>query len=201
MPDDDWYRNTEWNQEVEDHFRKKLNCSRSQRDQYLVIQALTISERHPETSLNLIDEYFASKTSDFEDLRALYTRVSAHTNLGNIENTIQTYVAMLELEKRKPNQSFNTQIEFPYYVAFKNLTEYYGQADLALTNNLDDIHWPIHLFKWHAAKAIFHQDKNYAIAALEAARIDRSKFKFHRKLGIVGEEHKDMVKQLYDMCK
>jgi len=38
----DWFRNREWNAEIEKDFLAQLARSRTQSDQYLVIQALTI---------------------------------------------------------------------------------------------------------------------------------------------------------------
>ena len=51
----DWFRNTDWNAENEKAFFEKLARSRTQRDQYLVIQALTLSKSHPQAALQLID--------------------------------------------------------------------------------------------------------------------------------------------------
>ncbi len=57
MSNTDWYRNTQWNEEIEKDFFTKLNRSRSKRDQHLVIQALSLTKNYPEVTLQLINHY------------------------------------------------------------------------------------------------------------------------------------------------
>ena len=70
MSSDDWYRNEDWNESIEEHFYSKLKRARSQRDQYLVIQALTLADNHPKVTLRLVSEYFESRKDQFDDVRA-----------------------------------------------------------------------------------------------------------------------------------
>lgn len=55
MGSEDWYRNDEWNHEIEEIFFKKLGRSRSQKTQYLKIQAGYLVESHPDIVLRLAE--------------------------------------------------------------------------------------------------------------------------------------------------
>jgi hypothetical protein len=55
MGSEDWYRNQEWNQEIEESFFEKLKRSRSQKAQYLLIQAYYLVESHPDVVLRLAE--------------------------------------------------------------------------------------------------------------------------------------------------
>lgn len=81
---DGWYRNERWNPAVQQDFFNRLSRSRTQRDQYLVIQALTIAEAEPEVALRLVELYFETKRSVFEDLRALLASAKAYKSLGSV---------------------------------------------------------------------------------------------------------------------
>ena len=50
----DWFRNTDWDEEIESRFNEKLKRTRL-KAQFLRIQASTLSKRHPEVSLKLLD--------------------------------------------------------------------------------------------------------------------------------------------------
>jgi len=72
-----WFRQETWDEGIEQDFLARLSRSRSQRDQYLVIQALTIAKTFPSVALRLADHYFETKKDNFEDVRALSTKADA----------------------------------------------------------------------------------------------------------------------------
>lgn len=49
---------------------------------------------------------------------------------------------------------------------------------------------------WYAAKALIENDGYYASRALEAAEVKDSGFRYHKNLGLVGEEHAETIKKL-----
>jgi len=88
MSAEDWYRNTKWNNSIKESFFEKLSRARSQRDQYLVIQALSLAETIPQACIDLVNHYFETRKDKYEDVRALLARVKAYEKLENIEETI-----------------------------------------------------------------------------------------------------------------
>lgn len=70
----DWFRQETWDEKIEQDFLARLSRSPSQRDQYLVIQVLTIAKTFPAVALRLADIYFETKKDNFDDVRAFAIR-------------------------------------------------------------------------------------------------------------------------------
>lgn len=199
----DWFRNSEWNADIERQFHEKLARSRTQRDQYLVIQALTLSKSHPQTALQLVDLYFDTKKGHFEDIRALSARSSAYRATGNIESAISTMKEILSIERQRPQHKTTTYVEYPYLVASMGIDREYSSALSVLDERASDLMFPVDIFKWHAAYSLISHAqkdlpaaKHHAGAALDAAQIKKSGFRFHQSLGLVGNEYKETVSAL-----
>lgn len=116
MPSDDWYRNKNWNEKIESDFFAKLDRARSQRDQYLVIQALTLTKNHPDISIRLVGHYFETRTKDFDDVRALLAKAQAHLELGEIDSAMETFRAVLARETEFPKHQTTAYVDYPYIV-------------------------------------------------------------------------------------
>jgi len=196
MGNDDWYRNQNWNKNIENEFFIKLNRARNQRDQYIVIQALTLSRSYPEVSLRLIDLYFETRKDDFEQVRALLARAESFLELEDISKYIDTCHEIMLRENEFPNHKTNTYVQYPYNVATRKLQSEYEYASDILEQNFDQLTFPLDLFMWYAAKAIIEQSAEYAKKALEAAEVKLSGFRFHQDVGLVGKEHKNTIKTL-----
>lgn len=199
----DWFRQEVWHEEIEKDFFAKLARSRSQRDQYLVIQALTIATSYPMVSIRLIDLYFETKKSSFDDVRALCARADALLTAGQIESAITTMKEILAIERIKPNQKTNMFVDYPFLVATNNISSEYVDALAVLDERESDLVFPVSKFKWHAAKSLIHRalrnsddSKQEAALALEAAQVKTSGFRYHQDLGLVGEQYKDAVAAL-----
>ena len=68
MSNEDWYRNNSWNDEIESHFMDKLKRAR-RKDQYLRIQASTLSDVEPKVAISLLEKYFELE-DDFDHAQA-----------------------------------------------------------------------------------------------------------------------------------
>ncbi len=203
MSHGDWYRNTEWNDEVEEAFFAKLARARSQRDQYLVIQALTIAPHRPDVALRLVDGYFERRKDDFDDMRALLARAEAYRHQGDIASAVKAYKAVLHREAEFPNRRTRTRLELPFLIACDELSAEYDFALSVLEKGLDIAAFPVDYFLWHASKALIasvqgrHSEaREAAVQALEAAQVRRSGFRYHQNLGLVGEQHQQTIKNL-----
>jgi hypothetical protein len=85
---DDWFRQANWTEQIEREFFVKLAKTRTQRDQYLAIQAMTLANAQPEVALRLVDIYFKTKTTSFNDVRALDARARANQALGRVSESV-----------------------------------------------------------------------------------------------------------------
>lgn len=196
MSSDDWYRNKNWNAAIEEHFYSKLKRARAQRDQYLVIQALTLADNHPEVSLRLVDEYFESRKDKFDDVRALLAKANARRALSDLDGCISAFKEVLEREREFPNHQTGVYLDYPYLVATEKIESEYGNALGVLNEHVDRLAFPLDHYMWHASKALINSDGSEAQKALEAAKVKKSGFRFHQDVGLVGKEHEKTIKHL-----
>ncbi|MCU8553686.1 hypothetical protein M2F95_21450, partial [Vibrio vulnificus] len=193
MSSEDWYRNEDWDETIEQEFYSKLKRARTQKDQYLIIQALSLSENHPDVTLRLVKEYFETKKNDFEDVRALLAEAAAYKKINQVDKCISTYKEIIEREKA--SRTFQTQayLDYPYLVATQKIESEYGEALSVLRERFEQLTFPLDYFKWHATIAIINHDGLEAQKALDVAQIKRSGFRFHKSLGLVGKEHERTI--------
>ena len=203
MGREDWYRNTEWNPEIEQEFHSRLKRSRSQRDQNLVIQALTLAKHQPQKALELVEFFFETRTNDFEDMRAYLAGANAYIELNDLENTLEWYKKVLKREKECPKHLSTTYLDYPYLVAKEKIEAEYEHALEVLLENVDRPMFPSDHYQWNAALALITYEQGdkeksmkHAALALEAAQIKKSGFRYHQNVGIVGKEYKNEIKEL-----
>lgn len=204
MSEQDWFRNHEWNAEIEEKFFAKLARTRSQYDQYLVIQALTISKTIPNTALKLVERYFAMKKGNYEDIRALSARAHAYLALDELPLAVEAMKQILAIERERPNHKTTMYVDYPYLVATKGVESEYQTALATLSERVTDLMFPLDIFKWHASKSMIcfalnerELAKEHAGLALDSAKIKKSGFRFHQSLGLVGNDHKATVSKLH----
>lgn len=202
----DFYRNESWNEEIEKYFFTKLARARTQRDQYLVIQALTLEKFDPHVAIRLINLYFETKKSSFEDLRALSVKADALISIGQIDSAIDTMKDILAIERIKPNQKTNMYVDYPFFIAIQGISSEFIDALAVLEERKNELVFPVSKFKWHAAKSLIYQTqknaadaKQQATLALKAAQVKFSGFRYHEDLGIVGEKYKDTIAALREI--
>lgn len=207
MSSEDWYRNTEWNDEIKQAFFARLKRSRSQRDQNLEIQAGTLLPTHPEVALELIDLYFETRKESFTDARAHDVRAEAHLRLGNIPGAIVAFKDALAHERKHPTFLTHAIFDFAMLVATHKITSEYDDALAGLQARGDRLHFPAHIFEWHAAHSIILEDRGeldqaaeHAQVALEAAQRTESPFSYHRDLGLVEPKSAPIVEVLQQIC-
>lgn len=207
MSEEDWYRNKEWNHRIESAFLAKLSRARSQRDQYLAIQALTIAPHQPHVALRLTDLYFDTRKSDFDDVRALLARAKAYRYLNDMSEAAKAYKAVLSQESKFPNHKTRTYVELPYLIASRELSTEYAFALTVLAQGLGSVAVPIDRFMWHASRALISSAQGddpdaqeHAREALDAAQVKKSGFRYHQNTGLVGNEHQAVIKRLVKLA-
>lgn len=203
MSNDDWYRNKKWDDKIEAHFFKKLSRSRSGRDQYLVIQALTLTETKPEVTLRLAQLFFETRTDDFHDVQAYLAIADAYKSLGQFEAAIRYYKSVLKREMEFPKHLTNVYVELPYLIATLALDEHYEFALGLLTEGLCEITFPVDEFMFYASNALIASEQGlnesasiHAQTAIKVAGVKKSGFRYHQSIGLVGDQHKSTMKKI-----
>ena len=204
MGKEDWYRNTNWNDAIADEYFAKLKRTRS-KDQYLRIQACYLTKSHPIVALELLDQFFIlNEPSDFA--QAYCEKAEAYLSLGNINEAIIAYERAIKHESTTNGVQTEAFIKLPMLFAEYNLHEYFLQGIKLLENNTKRLYFPVDHFRWHAAMAIFkkglgntEESSKQALLALEAAKIKKSEFRYHRNLGLVGEKYLNIVIKLEEI--
>jgi tetratricopeptide (TPR) repeat protein len=189
MSRQEWFRNEEWNSEVEQNFYSKLKKAK-RKAQYLCIQAHHLSHSHPHIALRLLDEYFGLDDR-FDDTRAFTFRADAYLALEQTEKAMDAYEHALAREKEFPNVRTESPIELPYLIATMRIRSRYERA-MQLLEGTDTMLFPVQKFKYHAALALIAAElgrtepaREHATEALREGERDHSGLRYHAKLGLV----------------
>jgi tetratricopeptide (TPR) repeat protein len=193
MARDDWYRNADWNVDIEAAFRTRLSRSRSSRPQYLRIQASYLAARHPQAALGLIDEYF--ETGDAFDVANAYcVKAEALVALGRTGEAVDAYKEALSWEEVHPHHISTARIDLPKLVAEHRISTEYDYALDILSSRFGalDHQFPSTRYLWNGSSALIAQDlgrvteaQEFADRALRAAAETESPFRNHPTVGLV----------------
>ncbi len=205
MADEQWFRNTSWDETIASMFEEKLRRAR-RKSQYLRIQASTLASTYPVVALELLDRYFVLG-EDFDHAQAHVDRANAYLALGQVDAGIQSYEAALKREEAFPNLRTGACLDLPYQIALLGLAERYEQAMAMLPAAAEQLVFPVDHFKLHAVKAIISSAKGDSSAARVDARIalaaaarDHSGFRHHPGVGLVSDRHAQALSRLRELC-
>ena len=179
----------------------KLKRAR-RKEQYLRIQASTLSAIEPEVAISLLEYYF-TLADDFDHAQAYCDYASAYLALGKTEKALESYKAALTREIEFPKLQTDAYILYPLIIVENKLELMYAAANDVLEEHKDRLMFPIDYFRWYAAKAIIESKIGskecasiHAVNALESAQIKTSGFRFHQNQGLVGKEYQGVVNEL-----
>jgi hypothetical protein len=205
MKSEDWYRNEVWSPDIERNFHSKLSNARSQRDQYLKIQILCLTERHPHAALGLGKFYFETRSDCSWDLDVKHATAKAHEQLKDFDAASEAYREILKHECDKPFFPFMALLDAPYLIARKTLKSEFSFALETLTRaelefSKRGITHVVEQFILHASHAIIRnhskqkpEARDHAVVALKLAGVKDSGLRYHRKVGLVGPEYQKTI--------
>jgi tetratricopeptide (TPR) repeat protein len=203
----DWYRNTTWDDATRDAFLARLARSRTQRDQYIVLQALTLAPVVPEAALELVELYFETRTDDFDDGRAEFARSQALLALGRIDDVADALRKTVALDAANDGLKTGAAQKYAAHVITHRMTDRYAEIDALLGDAPDRFLMPVEGHGWYAARAVIaefagdrDQARHYARAALREAARETSDLPGHPKLGLVTDTDSDLQKWLIEMA-
>ena len=205
MTSKDWFRNETWDDQIESAFFAKLKRARD-KAQYLVIQSYHLLPRHPTVVLRLLDEYFAL-SDHFHRSLAFVNQADAYLELNNINAAVTSYENALEAEANHRSLLTTAYIDLPFLVASRNVESAYERCLAVLEQSRERPKFPIEHFKWHASMALILNAqgksaaaKSAACAAVSWATARDSGFRYHRNLGLVGDNYNTLNEQLVALC-
>lgn len=208
----DWFRRSTWSAEDERAFFGKLAKARSRnRAQYLRIQADHLASADPplhREALALLAHLVAHCPEPFE-MSATHQQIArSFAELGQVKEARDHYRQSLQWMRDNPSPRNQAWAEFALLVALHRLSDGYEEA-LDLLEEFDgDIMVPVDLFNRHAARALILSDsgqdaaaREEAAAALEAAAVDDSGFRYHPRVGLVGAKQGDLVRRMKSLAE
>lgn len=206
MPD--WYRCTDWNEQSEAEFFRRLKRARHQKPQYLLIQAGTlVGTGRPEVAaaaLNLIELFVHEHYEGFFASGAFHTKAQALLILERWEEAFQAFEDALAARRAMPNVIDNAWLEYPLAIARRRARDRYQRALDVLNEFVSPsaLVFPIQEFQYFATLALISADggdregaSRWARNALTATA-KQAPFSRHPDVGLVGMTDADLQIEL-----
>ena len=206
MPE--WYRCTDWNEQSEGEFFRRLKRARHQKPQYLVIQAATlVHTARPElaaTALSLIELFAQEHYEKSFASGAFHTKAHALLILERWEEAFQAFEDALAARRAMPNVIDNTWLEYPLTIARRRARDRYQRALEVLNEFITPtaLVFPIQAFQYFATLALISADEGdregasrWAKNALSATA-KQAPFSRHPDVGLVGRTNADLQIEL-----
>lgn len=201
MAAEDWFRNREWNSSIEEAFFRKLGRAR-RKEQYLRIQASTLASSHPKVALRLLEQYFKLK-DDFDHAQAHVDQATAYIALNRLDEAIESYESAIERERDFPRLQTQAVLDLPFLIATRRIERLYDRCLELLSESRGQLMFPVDHFRWHAANALIlsarrrtSTAREHALQALGAAAKDKSGFRNHPSVGLVGNRYQELRNEL-----
>lgn len=209
MAREDWYRNTIWTKDIRDAFFKRLHRSRSSynKAQYVRIQAHHLEEtgkrKHVIAALALLDLMLEKWPEPAELAAAHLQRARCFERLGKWKSAINSYRDSIKAEHQNTGVKVMSSMHFGWFVVRRGMSKYYDEVLSVLDTREELLLFPMNQFKYASVFSIILDHKGerkgarrFANMALEAMEKKESPFRYHRKLGLVTNPPKAIVKKL-----
>ena len=211
MSKDNWYRNTDWNDDIETQFLQRLKRSRGEynKAQYARIQASYLSKEFPKISLKLIDMIITEWPSESHLADTYFLKAKCYIQLSYSEKEIiENFKKSLEQQKIYPNSQNDAYLEYPIFVISNNLKEFYIDAKSVLNENEDKTMFSVDRYKHYLCLAIITDSngeselaRDYADLALKECEKTESGLRYHPTVGLVKEIDQELNEKLIKLSE
>ena len=216
MGRNDWYREKTWGEKTKKAFFERLNRSRSSfhKAQYIRIQALYLREtgkkKYVRAALELLDLILEKWPHPFELAAAHLERAKCLEALGGWATAIESYRESVQAERDNSGVKVCADLQFAWFVVRRRLSKYYDEALSAMMEGDKDhlLIFPDYQFKFFSVISIIldHRGRaedsmRFAKRALEAVAKKESPLRYHKKVGLVTNPDKAILKKLKRIAK
>lgn len=209
----DWYRKKEWTPEASREFERQLSRSRSQKSEYLRIQALTLADSLNEESANsaidLARRFLSLKESGVGVAQMHAAIAKAYSTLGNAPEAIKEYKEALKAELKWPNSRGYHYLDFAWFVVTHEHSSEYEEALLYINSNKQDqdLIFPENQYRYFGALALIaaaqgdmSRAQDMAKNSLSAKTKKRGPFEHLPFLGLVKSDKDKTHARLKDLA-
>jgi tetratricopeptide (TPR) repeat protein len=153
-------------------------------------------------SLELLELLLAEFPEKTELAQAHQQRAECLATLGQKEQAIDAYRAALAAERHLPNVRTNAYLGFGELVVELDRKDLYEEVLSVLQEFGGSEAFPIEEYRFNVIRALIsdarglEEARRYAQLALTAASKTQSPFRYHRTLGLVGEQKRDVEARL-----
>ena len=134
-------------------------------------------------------------------------RGSCFAGLGQYEQALAALRESLAVERRFPNVKTDAYLDFAELVLELKRRDLYDEAVAELGTREADAVFPIQQYRLAASIAFLSEAlgrleiaREAAVRAIDAASKTESPFRYHRRLGLVGEVNEDIQARLWRLA-
>ena len=194
----EWFRKETWSAADREDFEAHLKRSRGvyHKSQYLRIQAVHLKRATPplyREALSLLERVLTEWRDDSQVASALLQKAECLLETEGFDAAIPVFREGLKFEEQHPQWGTETWLIFPWQIVKHRRTDLFDEA-LKCLSRKNDLIFPKDQFRASAIRAIVEMQrgevasaKSHATDALKAAGIDFSGFRYHPKIGLVGD--------------
>lgn len=194
----DWFRQSNWNKEIEEHFLKKLSRARKEsRAQYLKIQAIELIETKNLAVLCAAEMLIQKLLNDYPENKI--DRSQCFLSLGDISkfhgdsiSSLDYYRKAIDHEEVYPNVKTRAYLDFAETVIKLEKQEYYSLVQSLILNRVKNSPFLIERYMSYSFLSIIDFRKGniseafeYSVLADQSASAETANLRYHKDLGVV----------------
>jgi hypothetical protein len=207
-----WYRRITWSANDAKEFEARLSRSRSQRAQYLKIQAWTLAETGDPTlmdpSIQLANRYLQEDPDGVFTVQAYLIIAKAHATKRDVTGAINAYRKAVKAEARIRGVRSNAYLAFAWFVVTQDLKGAFEEALEAMESmQKTDLIFPINQYKYFGSLALisdYQGDRDLACRmaknALRAMQQTAGPFSRHKDVGLVDGVEENIQRRIWRLA-